>query len=54
MKYEIITAIAKSDLVELVNQMIALGWEPQGGVSAYWLKTHACHAQAMLKKDELT
>lgn len=34
MKYKIITAANTDALQHLVNQAIAEGWKPQGGVSA--------------------
>ena len=59
MKYHIIETHHSSDLMDVVDQFIAEGWEPQGGVSVSVVHFVGCNgdpttsetwAQAMVRK----
>ena len=59
MKYQIIETCQSSDLMDVVEQFIAEGWEPQGGVSVSVVSYVGCDgdpttsetwSQAMVKK----
>lgn len=51
MKYTVIVQITADDLVKCVNEMIARGWKPLGGVSMAVSGPHVGYAQAMTKEE---
>ena len=61
MKYRVISTDNKADFIDLVNEAIAEGWQPHGGVSvvryeaSYMFDNDVCWlwAQAMTKADDI-
>lgn len=50
-EYNVIRDDYLSDLIEKVNDMLALGWRPQGGIFAYnTLGNGYKHCQAMIRE----
>ncbi len=56
MKYEVITASEKADIVKAVNDLLAKGWELQGGIAVGTASYNGViyqlvYSQAIIKRD---
>jgi hypothetical protein len=49
MEYLLIEEYSKEKLVAKVNEMIASGWRPLGGISIAQVAVRVCYLQAMTK-----
>ncbi|WP_338953396.1 DUF1737 domain-containing protein [Lactococcus petauri] len=56
MKYRVLEGEYTYKLAEKVNELIAKGWKPQGGVTAYshGMSTYYCQAMILGDKYEIS
>lgn len=51
MKYKLLESEYTADLSRRVNELISVGWKPQGGVAAYSNGMETYYCQAMILGD---